>query len=33
MAFDFGRMALTGLTNPAGQVIAATITWTCAPAP
>jgi len=27
-----GRMILTGLTNPAGQVIAATITWTCAPA-
>ena len=28
-----GRMALTGMANPAGQVLAATITWTCTPPP
>jgi hypothetical protein len=27
-----GKMALTGMTNPANQELAATITWTCAPA-
>lgn len=27
-----GRMTMTGMTNPAGQQLAATITWSCAPA-